>query len=434
MANPIFRGDVFPAVSQVSEVEIDGYDGSTTYGITINGRTVSVAGTTDAATTIAALIVALNASTIPEFAEITWAEGSTSTHVKGTADTAGRSFVATSFTSGGTGTMDPTTTGTLTAVTANSGKNAVNPAGNWTGGAAPANSDNVYFQDRTDVSAQYGLDTYAANTFTTLNILQNFEADLGLPRINADSEEYTEYRQQYFQSAAATIHVGSGLGKGSGRIKLDSGATNSVVVHVYNTGTPAETDIPSLLWKGAGSSVVFNAWGGSIGLAIFGGETATIGTLTVDAASVWHRSGVVTTLNMIGGGSAFMDGSGAFTTINHNGTGTIELLNTGNLTTVNVRGGGQIRHRGVGTCATANVKLGTFRYEGGNIGTALNVYAATVDFSGLKSAISVEACTVYAGAVILDPHKLVTFTNGITVHAKPDQVTLDVTAAVTFNG
>lgn len=408
MANPIFRGDIFPAVSQVSEVEIDAYDGTTTYGITINGRTVSVLGVTDAPATIAALIVALNASTIPEFAEITWAEGSTTTHVKGTADTAGRPFIATSYTNGGTGTMDPTTTNTLTAVTANSGANAVNLAANYTGGAAPANSDNVYFQDRTDVAGKYGLDQFAANTFTTLNVLRNFEADLGLPRVNSDSTEYTEYRQTYFQSAAATIHVGSGIGAGSGRIKLDSGATNSVVVHVYATGNPAETDIPAMLWKGTGSGVVFNAWGGSIGLAVFGGETATIGTLTVDDASVWHRSGVVTTLNLIGGGTAFMDGSGALTTINVTGDGTVDLLNTGNITTLNQKTG-TVRIRGAATLGTGDLWGGTLRYEGGNIGTALIVRAgATVDFSGLKAQITVAGFVRYPGGRIIDPNFMVT--------------------------
>lgn len=435
MANPIFRGDELE-VAQVSRAQIDGYDGATTYGITIDGHTVSVAGNTNAATTATNLVAALNASTIRQFAEITWSVQS-SDYVAGTMDTAGKPFVATSYTSGGTGTMSPTTGNTLTATTANSGKNAVNIAANWTGGANPANSDNVYFQDRTDIDAKYGLDQFAANTFTTLHVLQNFEADLGLPRINSDSTEYTEYRQTYFQSAAATIHVGSGLGDGSGRIKLDSGATNSVVVNVYNTGSPKEADIPAMLWKGTGTGVVFNAWGGSIGLAIFGGETATIGTLTVDAASVWHRSGVVTTLNLIGSGSVFMDGSGAITTINHGGTGNMTLLNTGNITTLNMKGpaggGGEITHRGAGTVATIAIEAGTIRYEGGNIGTSLVVRAGgVIDFSYLKSAITVAACTVYAGATIRDPRRLVTWSAGIIAQCRLSEVTLDVGIGVTI--
>lgn len=101
-------------MAQVSTAVITAYDTATTYKVTIGGVVVSVVGqggTT--ATTATALRTALNASTHPYFAAITWS-GSGS-DITGTADTAGVPFIATSSVTAGTGTFSAFSTTTASA-------------------------------------------------------------------------------------------------------------------------------------------------------------------------------------------------------------------------------------------------------------------------------------------------------------------------------
>ena len=138
MATRKWRGDA-PKVAQISTVQVTAYDSSTTYIITMNGKTVSVVGITDAPTTATALKTALAASIIPEFAEVIWTVNSST--VTGTAKTAGVPFTFTKSVSGGSGTMGSVTT------TAGSGPNDVSIAANWTGAALPTTSDDVVFEN-----------------------------------------------------------------------------------------------------------------------------------------------------------------------------------------------------------------------------------------------------------------------------------------------
>ncbi len=131
MAVNVWNGHAQP-VAQVVTITISGYHASTTYSITINSKTVSVAGTTDTAGTASALQVALAASTIPEFAEVTWTYPGSGAVVTGTAATPGVPFTATSSVSGGSGTI-----GAVTTTTANSGPNVYSATANWSLGYVP---------------------------------------------------------------------------------------------------------------------------------------------------------------------------------------------------------------------------------------------------------------------------------------------------------
>ena len=109
------------------------------------------------ATFLDLLVTALNASTITEFAEVTWSR-STSTLI-GTADTAGKPFTATmSTTETGGGAADSQTidggaSSAGTSTTACSGPNFWNVAGNWSGGAVPVNSDDVIIENTPTAAA-----------------------------------------------------------------------------------------------------------------------------------------------------------------------------------------------------------------------------------------------------------------------------------------
>src|SRR6516225_9532254 len=127
MATTRWRGDA-PAVAQVQTVTIGTNDVSTTYKVTINGKTVSVPGDAGGASATATdLANAFKASTVPqEFAEIAW--GAAGNVVTGTAAKLGRPFTLAASATGGTGTISTTIT------TANSGPNDASVPANWSSG------------------------------------------------------------------------------------------------------------------------------------------------------------------------------------------------------------------------------------------------------------------------------------------------------------
>jgi hypothetical protein len=125
-----FRGDATAIARQVT-VAITTDDATTTFAITINTKTVSILGSGVSVTaTAAALVVALNASTIPEFQEISWT--SLVGVLAGIAVTPGVPFTATSSVSGGGGAM-----GAVTQTVASAGPNDWGTAQNWSSGFAP---------------------------------------------------------------------------------------------------------------------------------------------------------------------------------------------------------------------------------------------------------------------------------------------------------
>lgn len=411
MANVVFVGDA-PTVAQVSESEIDGFHASTTYGITINGKTVTQIGTTNAPTTIGLLVTALNNSTIPEFAEITWAEGSSTSHVKGTADTAGRPFTAASYTTGASGTMDPTTGNPITAVTANSGPNDAAVTANYSGAALPTNSDTLIFQN-SNVDFLYNLEQYATNTFA-ITQHQSYTGRIGLADINTDgSTPYYEYRERFFKQRATVIRLGTGNGLGSGRIRLDSNTATGVTVTVDNTGNAVNQDLGAVQIKGMTGDIV--ARNGTIGLALLEDESATINTLDIFNATV-----------QAGASCGVKD-------VNNRGTGTVVYRKvSGSSDDINI-GGGSITKNGTGTVTSATVNEGTLVWavDGSGPPTITTLVVGpggTFDASAALDAFTLTNCTVHPGGVLLDPNGLGTYSNGVIIggNGRIEDVTLDV--------
>lgn len=339
-------------VAQVRQQTLTAYDTATTYTVTIGNKTISSVGTGGTVTTTAAaLVTLLNASTEPEFAEITWSNSSGT--LIGTADTSGKPFTFTISVSGGTGTV-----GAASNTTANSGPNDVGLAANYDTNAQPANGDDLYI-DSTDVSLLYNLDALTAVALASLSVGQNFTGYIGLPKINVDgSTAYPEYRTDYFTIQTSALTIGNGPGNGSGRIKINNGSGTAVTVNVLNTGSAAETGLEAFLWKGTHASNVVNVFKGSVGIAAFPGELATVATLRIgdeggasDAsvratvgvtlATVNQYAGTVelnsaaTTINLLGGDMTFR-GAGAVTTITIDNGASLVYNSTGTITTLTV--------------------------------------------------------------------------------------------------
>jgi len=380
-----------------------------TFTVTINGKSYTFTATAGTVANVTAGLQALlAASTEGEFSEITWADATTA--ITGTAKTAGKPFTQTSTAAGGTATLTTSTT------TANTSKNDINAGANWSGAAVPGADD--VFVDNHSVDLLYNLGSLSAVTFTTLNILQSFSATVGLPeRAGSGTGAYEEYRARYFAVGASTINIGSGPGSGSGRIMLNNGSVQTLL-NQFNSGSPLESTLKAVVWKGTHISNVVNVFGGSLDVAPFGGETAVIATLRVgdDQAGnglppdVRCSAGVTLTTIRVARGTVELNS--AFTTLNQFGG---EVLATaGNITTAEVESadgsGATFRYRGNGTIANLNIGDG-----------------AVVDFSEVQSGCTVTNCNVYGVCTILDPNKRVTWTNGINFnHLDPAKCTLSL--------
>lgn len=371
------------AVQQVTTVTIGTYDAATTYKVTINGKTVSTVGTGGTnATTATALQALLAASTYPEFEEVTWTVNSNV--VTGTAVTAGLPFTLATAVSGGTGTISNSTT------TANTGPNNWDNALNWDTGAIPVSTDDVIIEG-TSVSILYGIDQNAV-TLTSLTVNANFTGQIGLPQYNAGG--YYEYRTTNLKISATTVNVGGGpTAGGSSLIRLDLGS-NAATVNVFSTGTSSVSGLEPFIFKGTSGSNVVNVNKGTVAVAGFGGETATVATLNVgyvnnQASDAQVRLGAgctLTTVNQYGG---IVVGNSAATTVNEYG-GTC-TWNAGAVTTANVYGG-KLYWNSTGTLGTLNL-------------------SGTIDLTQDARGKTITNATLFSKATFNAPDGNVTFSN-----------------------
>jgi len=371
-------------VARVSTVQITAYDAATTYKLTRNLKVVSCIAAGSVNATATALAAAWEASDEPEFTEIT-ASAATDT-VTLTNDTEGVDWgTITPSVSGGTGTI-----GSLTSVTANSGPSDVGIAANYDGNAVPAGSDTLKL-DNSEVPLLYSLDQSGAGTLTLLQIDQSFTADVGLPEVNeSGTAEYLEDRQRYYKIRASSVIVGRGPGSGSGRILLDQDSVQTAVV-IEGTGSPSDADLEACLWKGTHASNAMTVKGSSsVGIAVYGGEVATLLTLTVmDDATVRVGAGVTLgTVTVYGG--------------------TVDIYCA--VATAIVMYGGTVRVHGTGAVALAQVYGGTLVYSTtGTLGGACLVGEnGLIDFSQDPRAKTVtNAIDVYGPNCVNDPDKVV---------------------------
>lgn len=360
------------------------------------------AGSTTTATVVSSLVTtwnALSSSDYPEFAEITASANTTTLTL--TADTAGVPFTATLTpleTGGGAAdaqTIEGAGTATTgTAATAATGPNHWDDARNWSGGAVPVNSDNVYIENSA-VHIRYGL-AQSGVTLTSLNIAASFTGDIGLADVNSfGSTAYLEYRSQYLAIGATTINIGDGAGQGSGRLKINTGSVQTTM-NVRGTATGAEQDLEALIWKGTHASNAVNISRGSVGVAVYGGEVATIATLRVG----YQTSQLTDSQVRIGAGITLA-------TLNQSG-GQVRL--GAGLTTV-AKTGGELTIE-AGSVTTLTDDDGTTTYKGTGTITTLNAgHKAFIDFGQDMRGRTVTDASFYSGCRMEDPFSTVTWTN-----------------------
>ncbi len=395
MATVTWKGGA-TAVAQVDSGTIDTFDASSTYTVTIGGYAVSQAGTTDVATTATNLVAALNASTHPYFAAITWSNPSGGT-VRGTGDIAGVPFVAALTVAGGTGTV--TNFSTTTACT---GPHHADDAENWSSGALPAASDTVVIA--AGPSLLYGLDALTSTALARLEVRQTFAARVGLEpsrfATSLDGETTTaavrEYRDAYLEISANEIVIGEYLGPvtpvGSSRICIQQTKAGASILDVINTSATTLADRPTVryLASNSGADVIVRFAPGGVGLAVEQGETTTVGDVYVADASatssLFLGQGVTLTSFEQVGGDNRLAAAATITTVDVRGG---ELLIAGYdylISTLNVHGGEIIdRHENTGGAewTTVNQYGGTLSLPRVNASTrtytTLNLYAGRIE-------------------------------------------------------
>lgn len=381
------------AVAQVTTLTPGGtIEADDRFLVTIGSRTLNVAAGGTTVSAVCDAIVAAWATAGPEFDEITCADSTTCVTL--TAKTAGVPFVVSlSTTEAGGGAADDQTFVQATT-TANAGPNDWSTAGNWTGGAVPVNSDDVVIEGNAQ-AIYYGLDQSAVS-LASLKIKASFTGFIGLPVWNTAG--YSEYRERYLKIGATVIDLGDGDGDGAYRLNIDA-YTVQTAVRVRKTRTTRyDAAVPIVLLKGTHASNTLTVDRGDVGVAVYGGETATIATLTMTdpgtAASVWCGSGAtLTTIVKLGGRLAI---ASAATTI--------------------TQYAGSLVTDGSGAVTTLTAEAGTVDYRSSGTITTLTLGAgAKFDLSQAPSALTVTTAVAYPGSEINDPRGLATWTNPIQV-------------------
>ncbi len=284
-------------------------------------------------------------------------------------------------------------TATEATATVATGPNFYDNVDNWSLGAIPVvaadeTGDDVFFDDSA-VSVLHGLDqSHASNHVPSITVGRNYTGEFGLPKQNAGG--YVEYRGDYLQLSATTVTIGRGDGSGSSQLKLDTGVQQTAIT-VESTGSPP-FGLEAFLWKGTHASNTLEVHDGTVGVAAFGGEVATILTLLNTAGEVRVGSGTGT-ITTVTNQSGNIEIHSTVVTMN-NASGTILFGGSGTITTLNLEGG-TLNYQSSGLLATANV------------GGALR--GATLDFSGDNSGRTINNCNLLLNGRIVDPLQTVTY-------------------------
>lgn len=330
------------------------------------------------------------ASLIPQFSEFT-ATNDTASQVLLTANGSG-ALAGKPFTIAVTGDGTASTgTGAITSVTAPTSQYHADQADNYSGNALPTGGSDTLVFDNGSVDVRWGLDY--ATTLTNITKYKAYTGNVGLGEVNSDNsaKPYHEYRTTYLTcTGCTTANLEVGEGPGSSRFKLNTG-TGQSAINIFGKGSRVETGVPCILWKGTHASNVVNNIAGDLGIAFFGGETATVATLVTgdgptSAASTACGSGCTLTTVTLNGGT--QETNSAITTATQNG--------------------GSWTHKS-GTVTTANIYGGIHYPNGAVTYTTLRLYGATFDLSKGNSAVTItNTIQLYAGARFLDPQGRVT--------------------------
>lgn len=386
------------------------------FRIKVNGVTIAEFTATAAtvANVTAGLTTAWNASTHPYKTTITATDRTT--YVELLADEGGWPFTVTSQTVNG-GAAD-TQTLTISTPTAATGPHHWDDVTNWSGGTIPVNTDTVVLKDSAR-SILYGLGQGAV-TLVNFEIHKTFTGRIGLNEAKyatsadglTEDPKAREYRTHYLAilwSGVLTIGLHNEdeiNAQGSGRIKIDGGATaNTIEVHA-TANASVDSGLPAVRLKmlNAATNLFVRSAPGGAGVACdVPGETSTLGDISVTAKDALTQ---VT----IGSGTLFANWT------QYNGNNVIKGA-AGAITSVKVHDG-KLRTEGDYTITTGTINSGEWisnhiRTAGACI-TTLYVNDGKMDFLKSRRARTVTTMNHNNGTVDADESVLT-----VTNHVRP---------------
>ena len=264
--------------------------------------------------------------------------------------------------------------------------------GNWSLAAVPVSTNNVYMSADYSVSSVLSGFAQSAVTLASLNIDLSYTGLIGTVQSGGTATGYLNI-------GATTFNIGlpvpqGAASQGSSRININA-ANSGAIFNVLGSGQSADPGYTPVLLLG--TSLVLNCLGGSTGVALNPGETAS-----------------VTTLDMVQGSSApsVLLGAGCTLTTGNVLAGVLTNVSAA-ASTVIVRGAGSLVHLGTGGYTALTIADGrTVLYTGtGTITSLIAAGPGLLDFSQGTGAVTITNYTVYPGFSIRDPLGRVTFTN-----------------------
>lgn len=263
-------------------------------------------------------------------------------------------------------------------------------AGNWLEGAVPVNGDDVVF-DWNATQSVAGSDQSAV-TLASLKIFQTFGSSSILFGSNTTPLKV---------GVSGRVDIGlpsqsPATASGSQRINLDFAATSPTSVNVINSASAsADTGKEVVRIKGSALTNPINVLGGTVGFATNSGDTATITTINVKSGTCNVGSGCTLTNLYCNGGTVTLN---CAATLVETLSGSVTLQGSVEITTLTAVGG--------------STAVNNRAASGPSIGT-LNLYgsAATVDFSGVGSALTITTFNVRAGTITTFSNAQLTLTN-----------------------
>lgn len=242
--------------------------------------------------------------------------------------------IAATRTTTGSGTVSMTNTTPAT------GPNFFTNVKNWSGGAVPVDLDTITL-DHSEAPILYGLDQSSIEP-AALHIPASYTGTIGLPDMNPSG--YVEYRSPYLSIGPALLHVGAGDGDGSGRIKINL-TTDQCDVTVFGTARPF--DPAALILKGTNAANTLTVLGGSVGVGVYGGEAATLATVSQSGGDLHTGAAVTLTGDLTVSGGTWNINSLVDGTLTVTG-GTVSVNGTGNVDQLTVGGTGAVIHNTTG--------------------------------------------------------------------------------------
>lgn len=373
-----------PSVSQITTVTPASVTTADVYSLFINGILIAsytAPGTTSVALACAGLVSSWQASTSPYASGIVATTDNTKVYLTGNP---GVPFTVTK-TNTGTGTI------TLATPTSSSGPNDWSVAANWSTGAVPSNSDDVFISNNS-IPIFWGLNQSGV-TLSSLNIDLSYMGLIGLnyavfqQTALQQNNTVQEYRPVKLAIGATNVNIGGyyGVGQTSGpnRINLDLGTVASTVV-VSNTSTTiydSGRNPVRIKCNNSSTNVFVNKGWVSIAGDI-PGESSTLSSFNnAGGTCLITVNTTLTTLNASAGTTTISCG---MTTLNVSGSASVTTLGSGAITTANVYGGNAILNS-IGTITTLNP-------QGGSIDFSQSIQARTITNQIVTENATIKYC------------------------------------------